>query len=77
MPTWLIERGYRFGIVAADCSEPPHVHVIGYGGAAKFWLRPLREAQSAGYNGHRLREARRIVAEHQVDFERKWHAFCG
>lgn len=77
MPTWLIERGYRFGIVAADCAEPSHVHVVGHGGAAKFWLGPLRLARSGGYNANRLREVTMIVRQHEDEFLERWHDFCG
>jgi hypothetical protein len=76
MPTWLIERGYRFGIVSADCAEPPHVHVVGHGGAAKFWLGPASLAQSAGYNAHRVREITKIVARYEAEFLERWHEFC-
>lgn len=76
MPTWLIERGYRFGIFSADCVEPPHVHVVGHGGAAKFWLEPVELAQVEGYNAHRVRLVRSIVDAHGPELLRKWHEFC-
>jgi hypothetical protein len=76
VPTRLIERGYRFGIVSADCSEPPHVHVVGNDGSAKFWLDPLELAQSEGYNAHRIRQMASIIRMHQGNFTRKWHEAC-
>ena len=77
VPTWLVERGYRFGIVAADCTEAPHVHVVGHGGAAKLWLGPVRLVQVAGYNPRDLREITRIVRQHDEEFQERWHDFCG
>jgi len=77
VPTWLIERGYRFGIVAADCIEAPHVHVVGRGGAAKLWLGPVRLARGGGYNAHRLDEITRIVRDHEMEFLEKWRDYCG
>ena len=76
MPTWLIERGYRFGIVAADCVEAPHVHVTGHGGTAKVWLAPPRVARMRGYNLRRVTEITSIVRDHEKDFLERWHAFC-
>ena len=76
MPTWLFARGYRFGIVAGDCDGPPHVHVAGRGGAAKFRLDPLSVSQNGGYNAHRLREIEAIIAEHRSEFVGKWPEFC-
>lgn len=76
MPTWLIERGFRFGIFAADCPEAPHVHVAGHGGGAKFWLGPVRAAGVYRYNQHQLGEITRIVREHELEFLERWHEFC-
>lgn len=35
-------------MVAADCAEPPHVHVRGRGGLAKVWLDPIRLERAPG-----------------------------
>lgn len=77
MPAWLMERGYRFGTYPADCDEPPHVHVVGGGGFAKFWLHPTELVTSGGYNAHRLLEIRRIIAGHRSEFLEKWRDLCG
>jgi len=36
MPTLYEERGYAFRFRSSDGPEPPHVHVEGNDGAAKF-----------------------------------------
>ena len=77
VPTWLIQRGYRFGTVAADCAEAPHVHVVGHGGAATFWQDPVRLVQTVGYNARDLHEVARIVQEHEANFRERWRDFCG
>lgn len=77
MPTWLRERGYRFGITAGDCLERPHVHVVGHGGAARWWLLPVGLASSRGYNRRRLAEIEEIVRNHETDFHERWISFCG
>lgn len=77
MPTWLIERGFRFGIFAVDCLEAVHVHIVGNGGIAKLWLGPIRVARVHGYNRHQLGEIVRIAREHEDEFLGRWHEFCG
>ena len=77
MPTWLIEQGFRFGIYAGDCVEPPHVHVRGHAGAAKFWLDPIEVAHYRGYNRRQLAVIQRTIEVHLADFLERWHEFCG
>jgi hypothetical protein len=76
MPTWLWERGYRFGTYPADCDEPPHVHVVGGGGFAKFWLDPVEVVTGRGYNAHRLTDIGRIIVAHRLEFLEKWRDLC-
>ncbi len=77
MPSWLRDRGYRFGILAADCVEPPHVHVRGHGGVAKIWLATLGVASIKGYNRRELAVVLSIVFEYRLLFLEKWREFCG
>lgn len=77
MPSWLRDRGYRFGIRAADCHEPPHVHVRGHGGAAKIWLVTLGVANVKGYNRRELAVVLSIVFQHRPPFLEMWREFCG
>jgi len=77
MPGWHRDRGYRFGIRAADCVEPPHVHVRGQGGAAKIWLATLGVANVRRYNRRELAVVISIVFEHRSLFLEKWREFCG
>jgi hypothetical protein len=76
MPTWLIERGFRFGIFAADCNEPPHVHVQGHGGRGKLWLSPARIADLRGYTQMQRATIVGLLAQHHDMFLERWHEFC-
>ena len=76
MPTWLRERGFRFGIRSADCDEPAHVHVVQGRAIAKFWLAPVGLATSGGYNRHQLAVISEIVREHEAEFLEKWRESC-
>jgi hypothetical protein len=41
MPTIRREGPYRFYFYSGDIGEPPHIHVDGADGTAKFWLSPV------------------------------------
>lgn len=73
-------RGYRFFFYSNEGSprEPVHVHAIGGGGEAKFWLHPgVRVAVSDGLDARTLRELTRVVEQNAELIERTWHEhFC-
>ncbi|MGI8791655.1 MAG: DUF4160 domain-containing protein [Acidimicrobiales bacterium] len=75
MPTLHREAGYAFRFRMNDRGEPPHIHVEGGGGHAKFWLGGPRLQNSAGYNLHELKQITRIVEAHASEFEARWHDY--
>lgn len=75
VPTLLREAGYAFRFRASDRKEPPHVHVEGQGGHAKFWLDGPRLQDSAGYNRRQLAQVAGIVEAHAEEFAEKWHDY--
>ncbi len=77
MPTLYEEGGFAFRFRSTDGGEPPHVHVEGQGGAAKYWLAPIRMAKSRGYNRRQLARIDAIVRGHEHDFEERWHEYFG
>ncbi|MBI3362928.1 MAG: DUF4160 domain-containing protein [Chloroflexi bacterium] len=58
MPTLALIDGFRFFFWSLDLGEPPHVHVEGHSGKAKFWLSPVELANSKGYNERELGKIR-------------------
>ncbi len=74
-PTVLRQGPYRFYFYAADGAEPPHVHVEGGDGEAKFWLHPISLASSWGYSDRRLRSIRRIIQAHRDEIVQARDAF--
>lgn len=51
-----------------------HVHVQGQNGEAKYWLDPKIElAQSVGFSRREIREALRLVQEHECEIRSAWH----
>ena len=77
MQTLHEERGYAFRFRSSDAPEPPHVHVEGNGGAAKFWLPDVELASSRGYTRRQLEVISTILREHEDEFLDRWHEFFG
>lgn len=76
MPTVLRVGPYRFFFYAADCVEPPHVHVERDSNKAKFWLKPVRLHSSNGFSTNELNRIQRIIEENLETLLQKWEKFC-
>ena len=75
MPTVLRIGPYRFFFYAGDRNEPAHVHVEREKHKAKFWLDPVRLAQSGGFRGHELVRLQQLIEEKQVQLLRSWDEY--
>ena len=64
---------YRFFFYSADRHEPPHIHVERDSNRAKFWLDPIRLANSGGFPAAELRQIERLVTELAEHLLRAWH----
>jgi hypothetical protein len=72
-PTIHDEDGFRFWFWSADRTEPPHVHVEKGGAEAKWWLIPIREDWSSGFNSSQRRRIRDILFEQLDRMLERWH----
>lgn len=80
MPTVFRYKGFRFFFYSNEGSprEPLHVHVMGAGGDAKFWLFPqVTLADSDGLDARTLRELLRVVGDNSALIERAWNEHFG
>lgn len=75
MPTVLRDGGYRYYFLSGDRGEPPHVHVQGGDGFAKFWLSPIALSTSGNLSPRELRRIERTVGRHQTSFLEAWDEF--
>jgi Domain of unknown function (DUF4160) len=75
-PTILRNGPYRFFFFSNEGTEPPHIHIKGSGGEAKFWLEPVSLAYNYGYAGHELRRVERLVADNKVLFMEAWNDYA-
>ena len=76
MPTVFRQDGFRFFFYSneGDPREALHIHVLGAGGEAKFWLVPaLALADSTGLDAKTLRRLLTIVQDNRTTIERAWH----
>jgi hypothetical protein len=75
MPTALRIGPYRFFFYAGDREEPAHIHVERDVNVAKFWLDPIRLANSGGFRPNEIGRLQRLVEEHQAELLRRWNEF--
>ncbi len=73
-PTVFAEGGYRFFFFSRE--EPRlHIHVIGHGAEAKFWLEPTIElARNHGFSKRQLATLQKKIAAHEDEIRRAWQA---
>ena len=77
MPTVLRISGFRFFFYSLEGSEPVHIHVEHGNKVAKFWLEPVKLAESHGFRAHEINQLRALVIEHRLTFAEAWNARFG
>jgi len=75
MPTAFREGPYRFFFYSADGHEPPHTHVERDDNVGKFWLDPVRLAESGGFGAKELRTIQQSVIGHRDQLLRIWNDY--
>jgi hypothetical protein len=77
MPTVMRIGPYRFFFYAGDGDEPLHIHVERESMIAKFWVEPVRLAESGGFSRHELSDIERLVSEHRRTLTEAWYDYFG
>ncbi len=67
----------RFFFYSSDGTEPRHVHVERDASRAKFWLDPVRLADSGGFRDVELDRIAALVEEHREELVRAWDEYFG
>jgi len=75
MPTLFRERGYRFLFYIEEGNEPCHVHVIGHGREAKFWIPSCELVRSYNLKKQQIRAIRGIVQIKKGFIKDQWNAY--
>jgi Domain of unknown function (DUF4160) len=76
-PTIFKEKGYRFYFFSREETRM-HVHVQARAGEAKFWLDPAVDlAKNYGLSEKQLRDARKILEEHEDEIRSAWKKHFG
>jgi len=71
MPTIFRKNGFRFFFYSNE-HPPPHVHIEGSDGTAKYNLDPIELIESMGLSNKDQRHIQQIIEENQTDFLTKW-----
>ena len=66
-------RGFKFYFFSQEGNEPPHIHVKKGDGVAKFWLDPVRLAESDGFKKPELLAIVEIIEKHAAELLRAWN----
>jgi hypothetical protein len=77
MPTVLKVAGFRFFFYGLENDEPPHILVEHGENVAKYWLDPVRLANSYGFRSQELNKLRLLVIENRTVFQEAWNAHFG
>lgn len=72
-----VEDGFQFWFWSNEQGEPPHIHVFKGGASAKWWLDPLVEDRSSGFNPSQRARIRSILREQQSAILERWHGTFG
>lgn len=72
MPTIDDIGPYKLFFYSAEGTEPPHVHVRRDRATAKFWLAPVRLANSRRFSDHELRSLQILVQDNEQKIMEAW-----
>jgi hypothetical protein len=75
MPTVLRSGPYRLFFYSGDRDEPRHVHVERDASLAKFWLDPVRLAESGGFGRAEIRRVETLVRNSANQLRRAWDEY--
>jgi hypothetical protein len=75
MPSLLFIEGFRFFFYSNENKEPAHVHIEKGDATAKFWLEPIRIANSFDFSEKELKRIHTLVLENRDVFLEKWNEY--
>lgn len=76
-PVFGRESSYVFKIFSNE-EERMHIHVLGDGHEAKFWMEPRVElAKNSGFSKHELNDIQKIVEKHAERFKEQYKQHIG
>ena len=76
-PVFGRESGYVFKIFSNE-EERMHIHVLGDGNEAKYWLEPEVElAKNTGFSEHELNKIKKLVEKYADRFKEQFRQHVG
>lgn len=75
MPVVIRLMGFKFLFYSDEGTEPPHIHVLGKGGEAKYWIKPMEKVFAKGLTRQDERRIEKAVADNLDLLNEKWNEF--
>ncbi len=75
MPTVLRIGQFRFFFYSNEFGEPPHIHIQNDNKKAKFWIEPVRLANSVRFSPKELRKLEKLVEENKNKIMEAWNEY--
>jgi hypothetical protein len=75
MPAVLRVGPYRFFFYSGDREEPRHVRVEREANRGKFWLDPVRLAESGGFSRVEIRRLEALVSQNATELRGAWDEY--
>lgn len=67
-------KGFVFKFYSNEGFEPCHIHVVGHGGEAKFWVPSCHVVWSYNLKAQELRAILELVQEKKHIIQEAWNA---
>lgn len=74
MPRVFKEKGFRFLFYSNEGNEPCHIHVIGHGGEAKFWIPNCEPVYVYALKAKDLKIIVKIIEARISEIQEAWNA---
>ena len=68
---------YRFFFYSFDCNEPRHVHVRRDKALCKYWVDPIKLANTKGFKAKELNRIRKMIEDNLDRIREAWDEHCG
>jgi hypothetical protein len=76
-PTIFKEKNYRFFFFSRE-EKRKHIHVIGPGGEAKFWIEPEIEVASVtGFSDKEVGRLKKTIIKRKDEINNSWEEYFG
>jgi hypothetical protein len=73
MPTVFKSHGFIFRFYSNEGFEPCHIHVVGHGGEAKFWIPSCQMVWNYNLKASELRKVLATLYKRRQEIQEAWN----